>query len=271
MDVERHAAQTGTMEDATFRFTLATALESALCYLGGLDRAPIAVSVDLGTLRNRLAKVLEDGGRPAQEVIKDLVKDVEGSILGSTSGRFFGWVIGGSLPSALAADWLTATWDQNAALSTLYRHLAPIANTWYGRMGLDVRFPPTHAEFISRCHEAGQTRPTPLLLQYGADDYNCLHQDLYGEHVFPLQVAILLSNPIEDFEGGEFVLTEQRPRMQSRVDVVPLAQGDAVVFAVNGRPVRGSRGDYRVHMRHGVSTIRKGHRHTLGIIFHDAT
>lgn len=154
--------------------------------------------------------------------------------------------------------------------TNMYPHLVPIANTWHERMGLSVRFPPTHAEFIARCHKAGQTRPTPLLLQYGADDYNCLHQDLYGEHVFPLQVAILLSNPIEDFEGGEFVLTEQRPRMQSRVEVVPLGQGDAVAFAVNSRPVRGSCGDYRVRLRHGVSTIRKGHRHTLGIIFHDA-
>jgi hypothetical protein len=154
--------------------------------------------------------------------------------------------------------------------TTSYPYLVPIANTWHERMGLDIRFPPTHAEFISRCHETGQTKPTPLLLQYGADDYNCLHQDLYGEHVFPLQIAILLSKPIEDFEGGDFVLTEQRPRMQSRADVVPLGQGDAVVFAVNNRPVRGSRGDYRVHMRHGVSTIRKGHRRTLGVIFHDA-
>src|SRR6267378_3968478 len=139
------------------------------------------------------------------------------------------------------------------------------------RMGIDVRFPPAHSEFIARCHDAGQTRPTPLLLQYGAGDYNCLHQDLYGEHVFPLQVAVLLSRPAEDFDGGEFVLTEQRPRMQSRVEVVPLTQGDAVVFAVNSRPVRGTRGDYRVHLRHGVSTMRRGHRHTLGIIFHDAT
>jgi hypothetical protein len=160
---------------------------------------------------------------------------------------------------------LVQTWRTN-----LYRHLVPIANAWHERMGLGVRFPPTHVEFIARCHEAGQTSPTPLLLQYRAGDYNCLHQDLYGEHVFPLQVAILLSNPSEDFEGGEFVLTEQRPRMQSRVEVVPLAQGDAVVFAVNNRPVRGPRGDYRVRLRHGVSTIRKGHRHTLGIIFHDA-
>lgn len=154
--------------------------------------------------------------------------------------------------------------------TSLYPSLVPIANAWHERMGLDVRFPPTLVEFIARCHEAGQDKPTPLLLQYSAGDYNCLHQDLYGEHVFPLQIAILLSEPVEDFEGGEFVLTEQRPRMQSRVEVVPLTQGDGVVFAVNSRPVRGTRGDYRVHLRHGVSTMRKGHRHTLGIIFHDA-
>ena len=154
--------------------------------------------------------------------------------------------------------------------TSLYPHLAPIANAWHERMGLDARFPATHAEYIERCHRAGQTRPTPLLLQYGAGDYNCLHQDLYGEHVFPLQMTVLLSNPAEDFEGGEFVLTEQRPRMQSRVEVVPLSQGDAVVFAVNSRPVQGSRGDYRVHLRHGVSVMRKGRRHALGIIFHDA-
>jgi uncharacterized protein len=154
--------------------------------------------------------------------------------------------------------------------TSLYPHLAPMANAWHERMGLDVRFPPTHAEYIKRCHQAGQPRPTPLLLQYGAGDYNCLHQDLYGEHVFPLQMTVLLSSPAEDFEGGEFVLTEQRPRMQSRVEVVPLTQGDAVVFAVNSRPVRGTRGDHRVHLRHGVSAMRKGCRHALGIIFHDA-
>jgi hypothetical protein len=153
---------------------------------------------------------------------------------------------------------------------TLYPRLAPIANHWHERMGLAARFPSEHAAFIERCRAAGQVRPTPLLLQYGAGDYNCLHQDLYGEHVFPLQVAVLLSRPGEDFEGGELVLTEQRPRMQSRVAVVPLSQGDAVVFAVNSRPVRGSKGDYRVTMRHGVSTLRSGRRHTLGIIFHDA-
>jgi len=152
-----------------------------------------------------------------------------------------------------------------------YPRLVPIANCWHERMGLVPRFPADHTTFLARCHAAGQARPTPLLLRYGVGDYNCLHQDLYGEHVFPLQVAILLSDPACDFEGGEFVLTEQRPRMQSRAEVVPLGKGDAVVFAVNSRPHRGSRGDYRVAMRHGVSKIRAGRRHTLGIIFHDAT
>jgi hypothetical protein len=154
---------------------------------------------------------------------------------------------------------------------SLYPTLAPIANRWHERMGIEARFPENHAAFIERCHSAGQTRPTPLLLQYGPGDYNCLHQDLYGEHVFPLQVAILLSEPGDDFEGGEFVLTEQRPRMQTRVQVVPLHKGDAVVFAVNSRPVQGTRGNYRVQLRHGVSNVRAGHRHTLGVIFHDAT
>jgi hypothetical protein len=152
----------------------------------------------------------------------------------------------------------------------LYRHLAPLANRWHEAMKSDVRFPADHADFIERCHAAGQVRPTPLLLRYGKDDYNCLHQDLYGEHVFPLQIAVLLNAPGEDFEGGEFVLTEQRPRMQSRATVVPLRKSDAVVFAVNSRPVRGTRGYYRVNLRHGVSKLRSGHRHTLGIIFHDA-
>lgn len=151
-----------------------------------------------------------------------------------------------------------------------YAQLQPIANRWHAAMGLETRFPPSHAEFLQRCHAAGQTRPTPLLLQYGEGDYNCLHQDLYGEHVFPLQMAALLSEPGRDFEGGEFVLTEQRPRMQSRPEVVPLRQGDAVVFAVNQRPVTGTRGSYRVAMRHGVSRLRAGQRHTLGLIFHDA-
>jgi len=154
---------------------------------------------------------------------------------------------------------------------TLYPRLVPLANRWNATMGIEVRFPDTHAEFLDRCHAAGQLRPTPLLLRYGPDDYNCLHQDLYGEHVFPLQAAVLLSRPGDDFEGGEFLLTEQRPRMQSRADVVPLGQGEAVVFAVHHRPVRGSRGSYRVNLRHGVSRVRSGRRHTLGIIFHDAT
>ncbi|HTB73327.1 MAG TPA: 2OG-Fe(II) oxygenase [Polyangiaceae bacterium] len=153
----------------------------------------------------------------------------------------------------------------------LYARLAPIANRWNEAMKLDVRYPEDHAAFIERCHEAGQTRPTPLVLQYGEGDYNCLHQDLYGEHVFPLQVAILLSEPGRDFAGGEFVMTEQRPRMQSRPMVVPLRQGDAVVMAVHERPVQGVRGVYRVKLRHGVSRVRRGQRYTVGIIFHDAS
>lgn len=155
--------------------------------------------------------------------------------------------------------------------TAFYPCLAPVANRWHERMGKAARFPAQHAEFIVRCAAAGQSRPTPLLLQYGAGDYNCLHQDLYGEHVFPLQLAVLLSEPATDFSGGEFVLTEQRPRMQTRVAVVPLTKGDGVVFAVNSRPVRGTRGDYQVKLRHGVSKIGQGHRHTLGVIFHDAS
>jgi uncharacterized protein len=161
--------------------------------------------------------------------------------------------------------------DVIAALRTaLYPQLAPTANRGNEAMKIGVRYPAEHADFLARCHEAGQLKPTPLLLQYGVDDYNCLHQDLYGEHVFPLQVAVLLSEPGRDFTGGEFVMTEQRPRMQSRAEVVPLRQGDAVVFAVHHRPVQGTRGVYRVNLRHGVSRIRSGHRHTVGIIFHDA-
>jgi hypothetical protein len=152
----------------------------------------------------------------------------------------------------------------------LYPQLAPIANRWNEAMRIDVRYPAEHGEYLARCHAAGQALPTPLLLRYGEDDYNCLHQDLYGEHVFPLQIAILLSRPGRDFTGGEFVLTEQRPRMQSRPEVVPLEQGDAVVFAVRHRPMQGVRGTYRVNLRHGVSRIRSGERLTLGIIFHDA-
>ena len=154
--------------------------------------------------------------------------------------------------------------------SALYPPLAAIANRWQEALGVDIRYPGIHVEFLDRCHRAGQTRPTPLVLRYGAGDYNCLHQDLYGEHAFPLQVAILLSEPERDFTGGEFVLAEQRPRMQSRAEVVSLRQGQAVVFAVSSRPVQGSRGVYRVNMRHGVSRVRSGQRHTLGIIFHDA-
>jgi uncharacterized protein len=154
--------------------------------------------------------------------------------------------------------------------AALYPQLVPIANSWNQAMRVDARYPKHHIDFIRRCHEAGQLRPTPLLLQYGEGDYNCLHQDLYGEHVFPIQVAILLSKPAHDFTGGEFVLTEQRPRMQSRPEVVPLGQGDGVAFAVHHRPVQGTRGVYRVNLRHGVSRVRSGQRHTLGIIFHDA-
>ncbi|WP_457588631.1 2OG-Fe(II) oxygenase [Ensifer canadensis] len=154
--------------------------------------------------------------------------------------------------------------------TALYPRLAEVANQWNGRMGIEERYPAKHADFLRQCHDAGQTRPTPLLLQYVPGDFNCLHQDLYGDLAFPIQVAILLSEPGEDFTGGEFVLTEQRPRMQSRVEVVPLRQGDAVAFAVHNRPVQGTKGNYRVNLRHGVSRIRSGLRHTAGIIFHDA-
>jgi len=158
-----------------------------------------------------------------------------------------------------------------AALRTaLYPRMADIANRWNEAMGIAERFPRDQGDFLDRCHRAGQTRPTPLLLRYGERDYNCLHQDLYGEHVFPLQATFLLSAPALDFTGGEFALVTQRPRMQSRIDVVPLQQGDGVIFAVRHRPVQGARGFHRVQMRHGVSTLRSGHRHALGIIFHDA-
>jgi hypothetical protein len=169
--------------------------------------------------------------------------------------QYFGY----PLPAGLAA-----------LRGALYEPLARIANRWQAALGEHTLFPPTHAEYLALCHAAGQVRPTPLLLQYREGDYNCLHQDLYGQYVFPLQVAVLLSRPGEDFTGGEFVLTEQRPRMQSRAEVVPLGQGDAVIFPVSQRPVNGTRGPYRVNMRHGVSRVRSGTRHTLGIIFHDA-
>ena len=155
--------------------------------------------------------------------------------------------------------------------TALYPHLASVANEWNGRMGIAEHYPDDHASFLERCHAAGQTRPTPLLLQYVPGDYNCLHQDLYGDLAFPIQVATLLSEPGVDFAGGEFVLTEQRPRMQSRAEVVSLLKGDAVAFAVHHRPVRGTKGNYRVNLRHGVSRVRSGMRHTVGIIFHDAT
>jgi hypothetical protein len=154
--------------------------------------------------------------------------------------------------------------------TAIYPHLVPIANRWNRDMNIAVRFPEQHTDFLNRCHEAGQMKPTPLSLQYGPDDYNCLHQDLYGEHVFPLQLTILLSEPQQDFTGGEFVMTEQRPRMQSRPMVVPLRQGNAVLFAVHHRPAKGTRGCYRVNLRHGVSRVLSGSRHTLGVIFHDA-
>lgn len=157
-----------------------------------------------------------------------------------------------------------------AMRTSLYPHLVPVANRWNNAMGVDVHYPATLAAYLRRCHQAGQDKPTPLILKYGTDDYNCLHQDLYGEHVFPLQVAVLLSEPDRDFTGGEFVLTEQRPRMQSRPMVVPLRKGDGVVFAVHHRPVQGKKSVYRVNIRHGVSRLRSGSRHTLGIIFHDA-
>jgi hypothetical protein len=152
----------------------------------------------------------------------------------------------------------------------LYPGLARIANRWNEMLGADASYPATHAEFLEQCRNAGQIRPTPLILYYGEGDYNCLHQDLYGTHIFPLQVAFLLSQPGEDFSGGEFVLTEQRPRMQSRAEMVPLGLGDGVIFPVRHRPVRGSRGVYRAGMRHGVSRVRSGRRLALGVIFHDA-
>jgi uncharacterized protein len=154
--------------------------------------------------------------------------------------------------------------------SELYPPLAAIANRWNELLGVDVQYPAEHAAYLRRCRQAGQSKPTPLLLQYGEGDFNCLHQDIYGEHVFPLQLTVLLSEPGRDFAGGEFVLTEQRPRMQSRAEVVPLQQGEGVIFPVHHRPVQGTKNIYRVNIRHGVSRLRSGHRHTLGVIFHDA-
>lgn len=155
--------------------------------------------------------------------------------------------------------------------AAFYERLVDIANRWHTMLGIARRFPPLHAQFREQCHAIGQSRPTPLLLRYGAGDYNCLHQDIYGEYVFPLQLTLLLSEPERDFRGGEFVLTEQRPRMQSRAEVVPLRRGEAVIFAVRDRPKHGTRGVYRVNLRHGVSRVRSGKRYTCGIIFHDAT
>lgn len=154
--------------------------------------------------------------------------------------------------------------------TAVYPQLVPAANRWSRLLELGVEYPAKHSEYLDRCHRAGQTKPTPLMLRYGRDDYNCLHQDLYGEHLFPLQLTVLLSQPGPDFTGGEFVMTEQRPRMQSRPMVVSLQQGDAVVFAVQNRPVQGRKGFYRVNLRHGVSRIQSGHRYALGVIFHDA-
>jgi uncharacterized protein len=157
----------------------------------------------------------------------------------------------------------------NDLRTSLYSPLAAVANRWNMSMKIDVNYPETHAEYLEKCHQAGQTRPTPLLLSYNEGDWNALHQDVYGENVFPIQVAFLLSMPGKDFTGGEFVLTEQRPRMQSRAEVVSLQQGDGVAFAVSHRPVQGTKGTYRVNLRHGVSRLRSGHRNTMGIIFHD--
>jgi uncharacterized protein len=213
----------------------------------------VGYAVVPGLLDEQACRAYVDGYGDAARYRSRVVMERHG--YGRGEYQYFGY----RLPDALAR-----------MRAELYRPLARIANRWHEAMGMETRFPAEHAAFIARCHAAGQTRPTPLILKYGEGDYNCLHQDLYGEHVFPLQVAILLARPGEDYSGGEFVLTEQRPRMQSRVEVVALGQGDAVIFPVNHRPVNGTRGVYRVTMRHGVSRLRSGHRHTLGIIFHDA-
>jgi hypothetical protein len=228
--------------------------------VAAIDWAAVAASLDgygfatLGPLLSasegaELARSYDDADRFRSTVV------MARHGFGSGEYKYFAY----PLPSLIAA-----------LRPALFRALAPIANRWHDTMGVATRFPATHADFIRRCHEAGQTRPTPLLLRYRTGDYNCLHQDLYGEHVFPLQVVILLSEPGLDFTGGELVLTEQRPRMQSRAEVVPLRRGEAAVFAVHHRPVAGTRGTYRVNMRHGVSRLRSGERYTAGIIFHDA-
>ena len=218
---------------------------------GALDRVGCAVVpglLDAGTCR-AYADAYDDAARYRSRVV------MERHGFGRGQYQYFGY----PLPPSL-----------QRLRTQLYAPLAAIANRWAQALASERRYPPRHEQFLERCHAAGQLRPTPLILRYGPDDYNCLHQDLYGEHVFPLQVAVLLSRPGEDFSGGEFVLTEQRPRMQSRVEVVPLRQGDAVIFPVSQRPVQGTRGVYRVTMRHGVSRLRSGQRFTLGIIFHDA-
>jgi hypothetical protein len=218
---------------------------------GELDRYGCAVLAGLLSPAEcrRLAALYPDEGHFRSHVI------MARHGFGKGEYRYFKY----PLPSLIA--------DLRAAL---YPRLAGVANAWNERMGIDERYPDDHASFLARCQAAGQVRPTPLLLQYVPGDFNCLHQDLYGDLAFPIQVAILLSEPNRDFTGGEFVLTEQRPRMQTRAEVVPLRQGDAVAFAVHNRPVRGTKGSYRVNLRHGVSRVRSGMRHTLGIIFHDA-
>ncbi len=240
------------------RMSLATALSTPE-RIAGLDWPAIAASLDAHGCAVINAILSPEECRslaatyPADERFRSRIVMARHGF-GRGEYKYFAY----PLPEAVA--------DLRAAL---YPGLARIANRWNQTLGDEPRYPDDHAAFLDRCHRAGQTKPTPLLLQYGTGDYNCLHQDLYGEHVFPLQAAFLLSTP-EDFTGGEFVLTEQRPRMQSRAEVVPLGQGDGVIFPVHHRPVQGTRGFYRVTMRHGVSRLRSGHRHTLGIIFHDA-
>jgi hypothetical protein len=229
-----------SIEDADWAAVGASLDERGYCLLGGV--------LDADECR-RIAGLYDDESRFRSRIV------MARHGFGRGEYKYFGY----PLPGIVAA-----------LRESLYPRLAPIANRWNEAMRLEARFPPTHGEFLERCHAAGQTRPTPLVLRYGPGDFNALHQDLYGEHVFPLQVAFLLSEPSTDFTGGELVLTEQRPRMQSRATVVPIRRGDGVVFAVNHRPRSGARGFYRVTMRHGVSEIRSGSRFTLGIIFHDA-